>query len=460
MIKMIMVILLLLLSPTYLWAACDVTGRPNIIPASNSLADVAACVAVLQNNDIIQIPAGTVTWATGLDATFSGNMTIQGPGKDSLTITSTVTDANSIFLSSTGSYTQRVTGFTLTHSCTSSNMSGIQVYSSNRSTKFRIDNMTINTSTPRPPVIFHHAYGLVDHCTFNKTSNSGQAFTYEGDPDDYTGAVSLGVDQGQNQLYIENCEFNNDVGEPADGLDFYTGARVVLRYNDFNNTAMGNHGNDSSFPFPSTTSMEVYNNNIIAGGLKNIRGGTGVFYNNIVSDGGAFVLSLYRACYHVPSSEWGTDVGDGGAGAADDYVTTGQPGSSPGVDNLGKTSAPVYEWNNCKVAGCSNGDANDVGFSLNDFVGSLGGCAANKGDIYIPSYFMREDRDYFNNTEMPDYTAYQFPHELDTEHAGWVLTSADCVGSACLEAPSGCQTTHGATGSTVYSGSGSSTIYQ
>lgn len=83
-------------------------------------------------------------------------------------------------------------------------------------------------------------------------------------------------------------------------------------------------------------------------------------------------------------------------------------------DMIGKgkdqASDPLYIW----------GNTDKDGNALND--------AAPTG---MQSGYITLNTDYVLSTK-PEYTAYQFPHPLDTEHSGWILSSADCQGADCL----------------------------
>ena len=88
---------------------------------------------------------------------------------------------------------------------------------------------------------------------------------------------------------------------------------------------------------------------------------------------------------------------------------------------------PLYAWNNFRYDTEEDRASKTSGSAITiEFEGTP--CAISQAHVV-------DGRDYYNNgtTAKVGYTAYPFPHELDTEHAGWTLITADCTGHECLQ---------------------------
>jgi len=106
---------------------------------------------------------------------------------------------------------------------------------------------------------------------------------------DTAGPVGVG---GEGNFYFETNQVDYGV---VNGIDINDGARIVIRYNTFNNTSIGGHGHDSS-PV-SNRQWEIYNNTFTWDGAATMnrwiawRGGSGIIMDNITPHLTGFVFT-------------------------------------------------------------------------------------------------------------------------------------------------------------------------
>ncbi len=403
--------------------------------------------------------AGTWTWTSGVSASGKA-LTIQGAGIDTTTINVNFS-GSAIALSGSSTNVIRITGFTF-NQLVAWNYGVISADGAEAQVGFRIDHNKFNISTAGPPsprgIVVTHAYGLIDYNTFSVTSSgSAQSIQVYGDADSNDGGftswqrpLTLGT---QNAVYIENNTFTYS-NQLEDSIDAYGGARLVVRYNQFNNITLGFHGTDSGNR-RSTHSFEIYNNKFTNNsgtqlrGLT-VRGGTGVIHDNTYGGSTSWygiTLMSYRSCPPLDQSTWGTCNGtawelgstnlssdasrqsstSGGvmfcSNARDTLCTSDANCSSGGrcttyFDGAGsqgypcrdqpgvttnQVSAPIYAWNN-----------GSVGIGTYD-----GGYSCGTGISTI----IASGRDFYNNTIMPGYIPYQYPHPLSSASGSGSIVS-------------------------------------
>jgi hypothetical protein len=293
-------------------------------------------------------------------------------------------------------------------------------------------------------------YGLIDHVTFDVTATGGsiQSVTITGSPDGtdggftpWTRPLTLGSNKA---VYVEDCVFNYS-SQAEDSIDAYGGGRLVIRFSTFNNISVGFHGTDSGNR-RSVFSYEIYNNTFTNNSstklrAATLRGGTGVFFNNTyggTTSWNGITAMVYRACPPLDSSAWQTcngtnwqigstdfkaqasrvastnggvkfcsnardtvctsDAACGSGGTCSTYFDGSGPGGYACRDQVGRTHdqklSPLYVWNN------GAGDAGTYD----------GGSSCGSG----LSTYLQAGRDYYNDTPMPGYTAYTYPHPLAT----------------------------------------------
>lgn len=436
-----------------------VLSRParaaTINAASCSQANVQTAVTAAASGDTVVVPAcsaGSVTWASQVN--ISGKaLTLQGGGIGVTNIN--VSNAGGA-LGINGSATNfvRVTGFTFnyTGATTSEAMIGIDGTNFQVGIRFDHNRLIINGNTARG-IEPTSLYGVIDHNTFDVgTTSSVQMISPTGTPISNDGGF-LAWQQPLNQetinsLYIEDNVFNYPTaGSAEDAIDGYSGARVVIRHNTFNNAHIGWHGTDTGGN-RGPVYYDVYNNAFInntAGQLRagTIRGGTGVWHDNTFTGSfGSITLMTYRQAGCGLDHGWGDcngtqyRLGDAnvppfssnasrttttGAGANacstnreffgssatcaansagtntaffDGASGNGYPcRDQPGVGPPNQTVTPLYEWNNGSI-------------NFSTFDGGGGTCTLPQ------STYMASGRDYFNDTVKPGYTDFTYPHPL------------------------------------------------
>ena len=270
--------------------------------ASASYSDVASAVSIAQPRDTVVVPPGTAIWDSTLVVTkgivlksaIIGNTVITAGG--SSTLIKYQPDNPSL------NETFRLTGFTLDGNLTAKTI----LYVANPShtailTKIRIDhNRIINSSTGASDQGIYFLgmiYGVVDS---NQIENNATAFRILGDNNySWNDTLSLG---SANSLYIEN----NNISKITAVNGGYVilsgwGARFVFRYNTVDVTGVGDpvfdaHGNLGGGTSPNcdwgnvggvrgVVTTEMYENTITNfnrsnGKFFDVRGGTGLLFNN------------------------------------------------------------------------------------------------------------------------------------------------------------------------------------
>jgi len=227
---------------------------------------------------------------------------------------------------------------------------------------------------------------------------------------------------GMHNLYFEDCTFNNIAGGYA--LDISDGAKVVVRYCTFNDSAIGSHGQDTAAY--GYRHAEIYNNtfNLTAGNPAQVgacfssRGGTFVFFNNVISAN--FSSSNVSALnFQVQAvSRAGTvlncptqypvarQCGQGWNGASPAYASYsawlaagGTSGSYSypqyAADGGGYVPDPNYIWGNTGP--------------LNIYFADI--TPDECGNRLTTAQFVQLNRDYFLSPK-PNYTPYTYPHPL------------------------------------------------
>jgi hypothetical protein len=245
--------------------------------------------------------------------------------------------------------------------------------------------------------------GLIDNCRFEPINyNVGSAIYVDGVGTSaaFAGDSTLGT---ANNVFVEDCVFTRSQYMGAShGIWSQNGGSYVLRHNTLTNWDIDVHGHCSG---GGSRNFEIYNNTMAFDSsanqntMINIRGGTGVVYNNDATDPGTYSL------FHL----WEQQIEDG-------YNMCGCPCTSyPCLHQLGRGKndilEPTYFWNNrirpnlgsswTYVSGSGTGTGHDP-LCLN---------APNEETVIMAS------RDFYEsqNTAKPGYTAYTYPHPLRNE---------------------------------------------
>jgi hypothetical protein len=280
------------------------------------------------NGDIIQIPSGTCTWTSNLNAPSGVGFTLIGSGtpqsgagvtgaSSSCTATRILDNAGSLthlmaFSPIYGSSSVRVSCMAIDPAISGS----LALYapigingtcSSSGCPSFRVDNITFgfmtrwtennNGSQAAAMIRMNNAFGVLDHNTAPSGSNVElfvahlQNYLGVGDYGDESWAQpnSLG---GADNVFAENNLWNTQIFAINDcEAPLPYGCRFVDRYNTVTQTSSGswgiaqNHGTDTTGRGRSGREMEVYGNTLncqsnCSGVEGGTRGGTGMYFNN------------------------------------------------------------------------------------------------------------------------------------------------------------------------------------
>jgi hypothetical protein len=326
-----------------LFGACNTTS----LVTTPDQASVTTCwnQAVTNGGGTVTISAGTATWSsawTGNATTVS--ITIQGAttstfsgtagqsgysatwGDNSATCSSvgtciTISVDDALFPAASNNALVRVTGITFISTDSGTSHGIFACNGTHTQINCRLDHCHFEMYPGSVTTYFYNGYGLVDHNQFDDIgAGGGQPFAFGGD------FASVGylnwqdaTNFGSNQAWIVEQNIANSTGTGDGFMDAYYGAKVTVRYNNFNVSGAGNtsslgfgHGTDSGFD-RSVVLQEVYNNylsnttgnNVSIG---NVRGGSFLFFNNTMagtSPWTAIDLQYFRCLGQNHSSNWG-----------------------------------------------------------------------------------------------------------------------------------------------------------
>jgi hypothetical protein len=239
----------------------------TINAVSHSYADVAAAIVAASAGDIVIVPAGdgTETWSTQL--VIDKAITLQGPGKALLTITSGVDGTTYLwkYAPATGTTTPfRLTGFAFDFVNTSPSFWLHNSASQYAITNVRVDHCDFLNCIHYPTVLIDGpVYGVIDHNTFTGSvhfDNLGQ----DNCNDWLYQPFALG---SVNNLYWEDNDITTDYTICTGGW----GGRYVYRHNAFTYT----HATDGMQP-----AFDMHGN--LAGGIVGARGGE-IYSNTLTS---------------------------------------------------------------------------------------------------------------------------------------------------------------------------------
>ena len=290
----------------------------TITAISCSQSNVQAAINSANDGDVVLIPAGTCTWSQtivlNLAVGIGKSLILKGAGIGLTTIYDSVPKINYggslISISTKLGKAFRLTGFTFKTSSGLSNINYEGLIKINGTSKaFRFDHNQFLTSSYSGRAIFTSGYlfGVVDNNQFN-TPNQALTVWHDGwggngnlwGDESWADLLSLG--SGKAVYFEDNSVIRTLAGGSVDG---WAGCRYVVRNNLFQNTHVDNHGTETSGRFRGIFSWEVYNNKftMLASTYYtafNVRGGTGVAFNNSLTVSGTgdyssmIVLNNYR----------------------------------------------------------------------------------------------------------------------------------------------------------------------
>jgi hypothetical protein len=354
--------------------------------------------------DVINLPAGTCTWASNLSISVS--ITIQGNGTPNTlpsqlgsgTLNTIITDnagnsaplfqieigynSGALFRLSTidiepeSASTNLFSPVSIAGTCTSSGCPNV-----------RVDNIGFGLSTSFSSgndgagkcawlIRSDGVFGVLDHDSegtanwpdfVNPSLSAYLGVGAYGDnswaqPDTFGTASALYMEN--NVLYTQTAFVDTEIAPVGGGVG---GGRYVARFNHVTTNAafgmFGNHGLDTDGRPQSGRTEEVYGNTVTiipasgsSGTLAGIRGGTEIVFGNTVSDGSGYwinyfvSLATYRTVF-TGSNGWGAcggsgayDTNDGTVYASGTLTSASGGGGNAIVANDTSKSSTTNEW--------------------------------------------------------------------------------------------------------------------
>ena len=394
--------------------AGDVNAR------SPSLVDVSAAVALAQEGDTVNVPAGTAAWATTLN--IAKNITLLGAGEGKTVITENLSRSGSpplisVSLSHDSSasvkYSFRLSGFTFTSSSSSTVLASDHAFISVKGrsnyvatptaanpapyvlgcvSRVRLDHLTLNNLNGLS-LIVDSCLGVADHITQTTTSSPYTSYpvkifhtswTPARKPDNSGPMTTLATNGfgswaddpywGTDKfLFFEDCSFT--VPNMTNVADNEQGARVVFRHCTFNGgNGLATHGMEGRAQ-PGIKQQEVYNNYYsVSRALAQTRSGSILWFNNLLTAaGGGLPFYTYREA--ISYANWGTADGtcryDNNAGGSPIY--TGTVTATNGLSSITDSNQPNFDLINA-----SDGSI----YSVNNLNDPFQGSAADPGWKY------------------------------------------------------------------------------
>lgn len=232
-LKLSMLVVLLLLIPSMLYAAC--TGSSPAWTTTPDYGSVSSCVTQANSGDTIDVLPGTATWGSML--TITKGIKLKGAGIDSTNITSNL--ANNQYLivyqpaSPASNEMFELTGFTFDMQVKSG---GVYLYNktTDRLTNIRIHhNRFLNSLSNTYPMlrIYGNTYGSFDNNIANRNLSSGTpVIEYVGNNIWNYYKPSYDPEDMQYRFYIED----NTIELSGSFIGTGRGSKYVVRYNTFN----------------------------------------------------------------------------------------------------------------------------------------------------------------------------------------------------------------------------------
>ncbi len=400
----------LILGVIFLFSIHSAELNADIITAAScSQTDVQAAIDSAKDGDTVMVPAGTATWTKTGDSkpavqvgkqltwnppTFESKaITLYGAGVDTTIIIDQCPhnyNESALLIFTESNKPVRVTGFTFSRSGEKAEKGTLSIIGECKN--WRIDHCKLlDAQYGNGIVISGNSNGVIDHCVFTTGPDLGnfKALSVNGTSDgSWDTPLSLGT---INAIFVEDCIFEYNFNYAI--IDLAIGGRCVLRHNTIYNAYVGSHGHDSDPR--AMISYEIYNNSFsrtIGGNMFTtiaFRGGTGVVYDNTVENKTGTYNSFIDLYYYCACPEHQTC----GHETCTEYPCWDQPGRAPDADGDSiQDLEPVYEWGNTFAGGDGDISVADICEEVHEYI--------------------QEGRDFYNDTERPDYTPFTYPHPL------------------------------------------------
>jgi hypothetical protein len=388
-----------------------VASANTVTAQSCSSSDVSSAINSAANGDTVVIPNGSCTWTTGINT--SKQIILSGQTKGGVMITDSAGSASMLAFTTGSSFSTEVRNLTFLDGSASGgfylDVGGSGKLPLIHDNYFRLPDFKLEFAVRigrNGAVIYNNTF---ESLNANGSGSGNIQISAMGASNSWTTASTMGMADttGTANVYIEDNVFNNIY---LSAIDCDNNARTVIRYNTFNDSGFVCHGADTS-PI-GQRHTEVYNNTFVfhtsgsSGGITYplnlnwwwyIRGGTGVFTDNVVPN--------------ISSVMWGTKPkvdltiqnlrrNSGPNPCCTSYPCPHQIGQSH--NGSSQVLEPFYFWNNTGTGGSTLPSLSD--YSPNE-------CSANAPST---SSFVVSGRDYISGAAKPGYVKYTYPHPLRT----------------------------------------------
>lgn len=381
-----------LLLPSFAWAGTYTAATCNYADV-NAVVNGPTHTAV--DGDVIQIPAGSCTWASGVSVPSSIGITIIGNGGSGAQSGSAAVGASSVcqngtkitvnsgsIFAATPTYGNSTTRFScvdfIAGSPTGSPISVVGTCTSSGCPNLRLDNLVapntfagIGISDDAFAVI-NNVFGVADHNSvggpaagsngldFLNIGNGAWAGVGVWGDNSWASADTFGTSQ---EFYLENNAFTNAFGTDMDaypGNGNFGGGRASCRFNTFNGvtgaTACTDHGTDTIGRIRGGRQLEFYGNSInCSSGCGAIFGDRSsvsmVFLNTITSGSTGTFVSIDTQRRWREDTPWGPCDGTGAFDTDDGTtyysgtVASFSPTGDNYIVNVSGTPWTANEWN-------------------------------------------------------------------------------------------------------------------
>lgn len=366
---------------------CACAHAATVAATANTQAAVQTAINNAASGDTVTIPAGAVSWDTGISIPNTKGITLDGGG---VTINRGKATSFLFTIELNSSKPTRITNINIVQA-TSAKVMNIGFNGSQASFAYptlRIDHCNFTTTALNVGSVFLEVYfcwPLVDHCTFTGDDASEMIHNFgyfAGNTAGWTQDITPGSAQA---MYVEDCVFSKtDLTDSSysacSAIENYNGSRIVFRHNKLVYCQFDSHGTAGMV---GCRWWECYNNTYVVPDASN--GGAGSHNQYSMMD--------MRAGSGVVFNE--TTIGGSNAGAGYCQLReedTGQNTGDPGpvfLYQIGRgknqTSDPAYFWNN----------------------------TFKTGPVSLTPNSIREGFEFFNRgISRPNYTPYTYPHPL------------------------------------------------
>lgn len=372
------------------WSVFAQAAATNVDCSSSTT--VGTAITNASNEDVLTCTAGG-TWAGTVTIPASKSITFNGGG---------YSINGRLDVTAHASLNTRITNFVFTKS----DATNVTLTAGVDDAAIRLDNTTFSGTGSYLLWIFGLGPILVDNCTFTGAAANEVVHVWGGGADDastWTDAYTPGTSP---TVIFEDNTFNGPAsGNPA-WLQVYYGARVVGRYNTFNNWSIDFHG---SYNNPVTQHAgrwwEFYHNNFTntadsnQGAIFNMRGGSGLLYANDRSGGVRGGISLGEE--QIPTEAY----------PSNHQIGRGQSNALYPAYIWGNTSLTV-SLNACE---CVDVDPDNVALNRDVYYPSSG--TSNPASCTVGQGFWRTDESKLYKCTETDtwteyYAPYTYPHPL------------------------------------------------